>query len=202
MNHSITSFIKKSSVALVLGCALFTGIASATNVYQEDINDHIVNTLIGGDIAKITELLQNEIEINQEIANDGTPLIIAVQNNDIALVKFLIERGADVNKASLQDGNPLINAALNNNIALLEYLHLQGAALNNIVEHDETALISASRAGYFAAVKFLVEQGADVNLAVEITNIFGEQEVRSPLNGAKTKAIADFLIANGAKSVS
>lgn len=144
-------------------------------------------------------LLALGADVNQESQQDGTPLIVAVQSANNELVKYLVSQGADVNQASIRDGNPIINAAQTNNLSMVEYLLAQGANIDDVVEHDETALITASRAGHFRIVKFLVEQGADVNLAVEATTLTGS-ELRTPLSGAKTRAIRDYLLAQGATS--
>jgi ankyrin repeat protein len=188
--------LKLLSVASI--CLLTTAISFA---HDGDMNpsEEAVSILSEGNLTKVELLLNGGININDDLIGDGTPLIIAVQNNKKKLVEYLLGQGADINQKSVQDGSPLIVASLTNNIELVEYLHKQGASIDAVTEYDETALISASRAGNFQIVKFLVEQGADINLAVEAKTLKGS-ELRSPLNGAKTIAIRDYLIANGARS--
>ncbi|NMP32085.1 ankyrin repeat domain-containing protein [Thalassotalea sp. M1531] len=200
MKYSVKDSFHKLKVTAFAATITLAASASFAHSYKDDGNDETARVIAKGKLAQIEQLIDDGLDINQNIGNDGTPLIIAVQSERNDIVKYLVERGADVNKASIQDGNPLINAALTNNVELLDYLHRHGAQLDIIVEHDETALISASRAGNFKAVKFLVEHGADVNLSVLVEKIRGDTELRSPLNGAKTKEIYRYLIANGAES--
>jgi hypothetical protein len=47
-------------------------------------------------------------------------------------------------------------------------------------------------------VKFLVENGADVNLGLQVNTVKGNI-YRSPLNGAKSAKIRDYLLRMGAK---
>lgn len=164
-----------------------------------DAEEKIVRIIECGTLTDVVQMFDNGLDINHDINGDGTPLIIAVRRGDQKLVEQMLNRGADINRESEQDGNPLIVAALRNNLSLVDYLYKQGAEIDAITKYDETALISASRAGHFQIVEYLVENGADVNLAVE-ANVMRGKEWRSPLNGAKTKQIRDFLIANGAKS--
>jgi len=194
-NKSLKAF-KLFSIASA--CLLTTSISFAHDSDMKP-NEAAVSILSEGSLTKVEQLLDSGIDINRDIEGDGTPLIIAVQNANKKLVEYLLEHGADVNRDSIQDGNPLIVASLKNNIELVEYLHKQGANIDAVTEYDETPLISASRAGSFQVVRYLVEQGADINLAVEAKTVKGS-ELRSPLNGAKTIEIRDYLIANGARS--
>lgn len=164
-----------------------------------DEGERIAHTIKKGSMAQINELFEQGLTINQDIEREGTPLILAVQRGNQNLVEHFLSLGADVNLESLTDGNALIVAALENNVNLVEYLHNRGAHIDAITKYDETALISASRAGHFKVVQYLVENGADVNLSV-MANVRGGKELRSPLNGAKTSEIREFLIRHGAKS--
>jgi bla regulator protein BlaR1 len=193
-----TLFRSLKLMSIISICMFTTSIVNANTVDHES-NDKIVRVLSEGNLQKIEKFFDNNLDINHNIDGDGTPLIIAVKNRNITLVKYLLDRGANINKESIKDGNPIIAAALSNNIDMVKYLYQHGADIDAIVEFDETALISASRAGYFKVVKFLVEQGADVNLTVEAKVLKGT-ELRSPLNGAKTSEIREFLINNGARS--
>ncbi len=187
-----------NSLAIALLLAIGSGLTFARASHDNDREEYLVDVIASGDIAQIKGLLDGELDVNQNIEGDGTPLIIAIHNGHTELVEYLVTVGADVNLESLQDGNPLIAAALSNNLALVEYLYEQGAAIDAITQYDETALISASRAGHFQIVEYLVNNGADVNLAVHANVRYGK-ELRSPLNGAKTQKIRDFLLANGAE---
>lgn len=150
------------------------------------------------DYQTVSNMLGNGLDINTEIEGDGSLLIMAIQAGRETLVFNLIDAGADVNQAVAADGNPLINAAITNNVRVAQRLFDEGALVDAIVEHDETALINASRMGHFDMVKFLVENGADVNLGLQVKTIKGNV-YRSPLNGAKTAKIRDYLLKMGAK---
>lgn len=165
---------------------------------DDDPEERIVKILANGDMQQIESLFENGLSLNQNIDGDGTPLIIAAQNRNYELVEYLVDNGADVNLESTQDGNPLIAAALANDLSLVKYLHSHGAKIDAITKYDETALISASRAGHFKIVKYLVENGADVNLGVD-ANVRLGKEWRTPLNGARTEEIRQFLLSSGAK---
>jgi ankyrin repeat protein len=104
---------------------------------------------------------------------------------------------ADVDQSSRGDGNPLIMAAMTNNVAIAQQLLDYGADVNAVVVGDETPLIYASRRGSIEMVELLVAHGADVNLKVK-TGMSDGGVVRSPLNMARTQAVKDFLIAQGA----
>ena len=194
---SLTTPFSKFSLRTIASACLLTAFATLAQPLDKEQSDDLVELIESGQIAKISQVIDHGLDIDQEFEGDGTPLIIAVRNGDKALVEYLVSRGADVNKASIPDGNPLINAAITNNVELLYFLYQHGAKLDDIVEHDETALISASKAGAFQAVKFLVEQGADVNLAVKARTIRGS-ELRSPLSVAKNNEIKAYLLAQGA----
>jgi ankyrin repeat protein len=172
--HNVAEDIKPSQLELLEQ-------AIHTNVYQT-----------------VSNMLGNGLDINTEIEGDGSLLIMAIQAGRETMVYNLIDAGADVNQAVAADGNPLINAAMTNNVRVAQRLFDEGALVDAIVEHDETALINASRMGHFDMVKFLVENGADVNLGLQVKTIKGNV-YRSPLNGAKTAKIRDYLLKMGAK---
>jgi ankyrin repeat protein len=122
---------------------------------------------------------------------------MAIRYNNIDLVKALIELGANVNQPSPGDGNPLIMATKTASIPMLKILLAAGAKINNAVDGDETPLINASFQSDLPLVQYLISEGADVNLAVE-ASIYDGNELRSPLNSARTQEIRDYLLSQGA----
>lgn len=189
------------AAALMLTTSVTFAQITVVEAFDDDASnyeEYIVEVLTKGSIQQAQQLFDEGLGIDQNIESDGTPLIIALQNRHHELVEYLIEQGADANLESTQDGNPLIAAALANDLTMVKYIHAQGADIDAITLYDETALISASRAGHFSVVKYLVENGANVNLGVD-ANVRLGKEWRTPLNGARTEEIRDFLIANGAK---
>lgn len=199
LKNNLSRPVHKIAIAAISGLLMLSANLTLAHSDDFDAEEKIVRVIERGTLTDVVQLFDEGLDINQDINGDGTPLIIAVRRGDQQLVDRMLNMGADINRESEQDGNPLIVAALQNNLSLLDHLYKQGAEIDAITKYDETALISASRAGHFQIVKYLVEKGADVNLAVE-ANVIRGKEWRSPLNGAKTKQIHDFLIANGAKS--
>lgn len=202
ISHKPLNVIANSAAKKILAATIatfFIGFATASVVDFQGVNDkeQLVEILENGDPVQIQELFNGGLQVNQDFEGDGTPLIIAVQNHNRPLVEQLLTMGADVNLESATDGNPLIAASANNNLELVDYLLEQGATIDAITQYDETALITASRAGHFNIVKHLVENGADVNLVVE-ANVLRGKELRTPLNGAKTQQIRDYLLSKGA----
>lgn len=197
------SIFKLNSIFKYVVAAAFvvtTQVALAHSSYgNSDQTEMMVDTIRQGNLVEIKQLFSNGLNVNEDIESDGTPLIIAIQSGNRKAVEYMLDIGADINLESETDGSPLVAAALNNNLELVKFLLNQGAVIDAVTEHDETALISASREGNYEVVKYLVENGADVNLSVEAKVLKGT-ELRSPLNGAKTKQIRDYLIAQGANS--
>ena len=184
----------------LLSLAIFTsGYVSASNIQSEE-TENLISWIKHGQVMKVEQAIAQGFDINRAMPGDGTPLMLAVENGHKQLVHRLIELGADVNRISLQDGNPLIVAAANNRLELVEHLLLAGADVDAIVKYDETALITAARAGHLAMVKLLVNSGADVNLTVEAETVRGV-EIRSPLSGAKTEAVRQYLLQHGATAI-
>ena len=157
----------------------------------------MIDAVAANRISVIKQLIAQGVDIDVAAIGDGTALIMAVRYENIAMVDALLKLGANVNQPSLGDGNPLIMATKTASIPMLEQLLKAGAQINNIVKGDETPLINASHQGDLDVVKFLVENGADVNLAVK-TSGFDGNELRSPLNRAKTNSIRQYLISQGA----
>jgi len=145
----------------------------------------------------IKQLIADGVDIDVAAIGDGTALIMAIHYDNLPMVNALIKLGANVDQPSLGDGNPLIAATKTNNVPVIKLLLAAGANINNAVDGDETPLINASSQGDFALVKLLVSAGADVNLAVQTSDYDGN-EIRTPLNRAKTPQIREFLLSQGA----
>lgn len=185
-----------------IATALIVTASGITQTFAKDLSptqsEVLERAIHNNDYQAVASMLGNGLDINATIEGDGSLLIIAIRAGHETMVYDLIDAGADVNQAVVADGNPLISAAMMNNLSVAQRLFDEGGMVNAIVEHDETALINASRMGHFKMVKWLVENGADVNLGVEVNTLKGSI-YRSPLNGAKTDAIRDYLLGMGAK---
>lgn len=171
--------------------------AKQYSVLSQRTGRQLIAAVSANDIETIRFMQSRGVDIDTPAIGDGTALMIAVKENNRSMVESLIQLGANVNQPSRFDGNPLIVAAMRNNLELAELLIENGADVNAIVTYDETPLINATRRGYLEMTQLLVEKGADVNLAVQ-TGALDGSKLRSPLNMAKTPAVKQYLIANGA----
>jgi len=194
--------MKKLIIIGLMGATMFGATAGIMQSSADELKptdfELLEHAIHENNYQTVSNMLGNGLDINAVIEGDGTLLIMAIQAGHESMVNSLIDAGADVNQAVVADGNPLINAAMKNNVSVAQRLFDEGALVDAIVEHDETALINASRLGHFEMVKFLVENGADVNLGLHVNTLKGNV-YRSPLNGAKTDKIRDYLLNMGAK---
>lgn len=194
--------MNKLIISGVIATALLGAASGITQSFANDLSttqsERLEQAIHSNNYQIIAKMLGIGLDINGTIEGDGSLLIMAIRADHETMVYDLIDAGADVNLAVAADGNPLITAAMMNNLPVAQRLFDEGALVDAIVEHDETALINASRMGHFEMVKFLVENGADVNLGVQV-NTFKGSIYRSPLNGAKSDEIRNYLLKMGAK---
>ncbi len=163
----------------------------------------LVEAVDNGDLADVTELLDEGANVNATVDGDGSPLIVAAREGALAIVTLLLDRGADPNLAVQGDGNPLIMAAREGHTHIVELLLNRGATVDQVVPDDENALIQASAEGHLDVVKLLVARGANVNARVwaEEASERPQGEWRTPLNRAQRaghRAVVAFLISAGA----
>ncbi|MDA8774006.1 ankyrin repeat domain-containing protein, partial [Chlamydiia bacterium] len=97
----------------------------------------------------IDELIQSGLDVN-ELKNDISPLILALNNDDIQTMRKLLDAGADVN-VTASYGKPLINTAViyfESDIVklLLDYGSQTGASLYHESAYDEAVNLSLGAA--------------------------------------------------------
>lgn len=81
--------------------------------------------------------------VNTQMKNGETPLMLAVKNNNIEVVKLLISKGADVNAIDEFGRSALFFAVSKDNIAIAKILINNGADVNIESKLNQTALMLA-----------------------------------------------------------
>jgi bla regulator protein BlaR1 len=161
-------------------------------------SQRMIAAVVNNRLQELHQMVNEGLDIDVAVIGDGTALIMAVQSNKLAMVDGILNLGANVNQPSVGDGNPLIMAARRANLVIIKRLVEAGANVNAEVIGDETPLINASLSGDLEVVRYLVEHGSDVNQAAQ-PSIFDDNEPRTPLGSASTKAVREYLIGRGAK---
>ena len=64
-----------------------------------------------GNIERVTELLNEGVDVDSRYENGSTPLMFAAQNNRLDVAKFLIKKGADINAENKEKITSLMFAA-------------------------------------------------------------------------------------------
>lgn len=120
----------------------------------------------GGD-PMVSLLLAHGAEVNyQSIANDWTPLMIAVAEKHASTAALLIQAGANVNLTNEKGRTALMFAAFYGSVPITEML-LRNGANPNVIPNDKegkTALMAAASKGYTEVVELLLKYNADPNL--------------------------------------
>lgn len=80
------------------------------SVEQHSVNS-LFDTCYEGDVKKVSDLLDQGLDVNTKTNSGSTVLHIAAQNGYLDLVNLLIARGADVNLLTADGWTPLHFAA-------------------------------------------------------------------------------------------
>ncbi len=115
------------------------------------------------DRAKLRELVEHKVDVNQPQVDGMTALHWACYHEDVETAKVLVGAKANVNALNRYDVSPLTLACQNGNDAIVRMLLDAGADANSKVRGDETVLMTASRTGRIGPVQALLAHGAEVN---------------------------------------
>lgn len=111
----------------------------------------------------ISELLQQQVDVNAPQGDGATALHWSVYRNNIEITELLLENGADVNATDDHGVTPLSLASLNGNPSLVGLLVDAGASVNRARNTGETPLMIAAHVGDSEVIEILVSNGAEVN---------------------------------------
>lgn len=129
---------------------------AASCISMKQSQQHFLIAIEQGDVAQLSALLEEDINLNIVFPNGKTPLSMAVEREALHIVKLLLAHGTDVNLPN-EDGTVPLHIVTHPSVAglLLE----QGASLSVADQDGNTPLHLAKNA---AVAKFLLEKGADV----------------------------------------
>lgn len=144
---------------------LLLGLLSwAAPVAGSDNIDELTSACSFGKIEKVTQLLNEGVDVNGRDKAGDTPLTHGVRRDKPAIVGLLLDKAADPN---LKDtvGDPPLLVALKTwkNIGIVKLLLEKGADPNIAGQMGDTPLIEAARWGNTELVTLLLQHGADVN---------------------------------------
>src|SRR6478736_5603392 len=119
----------------------------------------LMRAALDGNTEKVTELIQQKVDINQRDENGRTALMFAVINSHYETVRMLLEYGADVNAKSNKGGTALMAAASVGDLRMVQALLDKGADLHpRLPETNESALTFAVSKGYAEIVRLLSQR--------------------------------------------
>lgn len=111
-----------------------------------------------GNIAVIKKLISSGYDVNQEIEDGFTLLMLAASLGNLEIVKLLVEVGANVNKVDIYGTSPLIYAANKKNWDVFNYL----APLTNS-DIKEIGLLASIFSGELEIIQALIDTGINVD---------------------------------------
>ena len=98
-------------------------------------------------------------QMAQKLANDRTPLDMAIRNQHTEIAELLIAKGTDVNAKSNRGYTPLHEASKNEKTEILELLIAKGADVNAKDDDGDTPLDYAHRRKYTEVAALLRKHG-------------------------------------------
>ncbi len=118
-----------------------------------------------GHIEIVEFLLNHGADIESEIFNGDTPLLVAARyarHGQYETIKTLLEHGAKVNHKDKHGRAALHDAAMYSGKEVINLLISYGADVNARDKHQSTPLHQAAMLNNIEAAKALVEHGADI----------------------------------------
>jgi uncharacterized protein len=128
----------------------------------QQLSERLINLIEEGNIQNIKEIISSGYDINNEIEEGITPLIVAANSGNLEVVKVLVELGANVNQICDDGTTPLSCAIDSGNINLLNYisplvsLEIKKILLLNYIFDEQSEV-----------VELLIQTGIDVDACRE-----------------------------------
>ncbi|XP_067655089.1 ankyrin repeat domain-containing protein 17-like [Haliotis asinina] len=119
----------------------------------------------GGDLQKMTRLLETGALVDAADDFNNTPLTLACQKSDHQAVRLLLDHKTNVNVQNSEGKTPLILACERQNIEIVDTLLKNGSDPNMTDKGGISPLIVACSKGHDQMVHSLLSHNADVNLS-------------------------------------
>lgn len=120
-----------------------------------------------GQFEIIKFLVEAGANLNVQVEEGLTPLIVATGKGYFQIVEYFVSKGANVNLKNNAGISPLHFASAKGHIQIVKLLLAKGAEVNaKLVREDgkgQTPLMFAAASGFDEIVKLLISAGADVN---------------------------------------
>ncbi len=136
-----------------------------------DVNQELVNAIIGKDPDRIRFLIKKGADVNARDSGGFSPLDTAARNRAPSLIEILIDAGGDPNQPDTDGFFPLLHAINRNHVPTVEMLAKKGANLELPNKQGIRPLAWAIGDGKFFAAKALIDSGADVNAQSGYENV-------------------------------
>ena len=166
---------------------------------------------------KIEKLINSGVNINSDIEDGRTALILASFNNNADMVKIMISAKADVNVQDKYGWTSLMYAYRNGNRNIVDMLLDSGADVNMQDQYGKTALMLACEKENKDRVNAILEAGADINVKdyagstvlmkacelnnLELVNIFINAGADVNVHDKKGKTALMIACSKGNKSI-
>ncbi|MEI0485900.1 ankyrin repeat domain-containing protein [Brachyspira intermedia] len=188
----------KKIVLMAVLCTLF----SFNALYPELSKDEkeFVSYIANGNKEEVLDFLNNKkANINLNIMDGITPLMLSIIYKQDEIAKLLIEKGADLNKKEKESGaTPLILSIIYGQYEIAELLIEKGANVNIKDNSGFTALIHAIQREKTDLLKMLIEKKSDVNTKVSFKTDGLYLKDFTSLTFNVDKEVAELLIKAGA----
>jgi ankyrin repeat protein len=141
-----------------------------------------------GSPSDVMREVEQGISLEDQDCWSRTAWLIAIQTGDLAKAKILYDVGANIRARGRCGKPPIFYAVENHHLPMLNWLLKLGADLEETDEFGESPLLNAVESNNLPAVERLLKAGA---------NLSRERHNQTALNSARTREIAEYLLAAG-----
>ncbi|XP_019700064.1 ankyrin-2 isoform X2 [Harpegnathos saltator] len=137
------------------------------NTSQADDTTAFLRAARSGNLEKVVEFLDTDLDINTANSNGLNALHLASKDGHVEIVTELLKRGAKVDAATKKGNTALHIASLAGQSEIVNILIQYGAAVNIQSQNGFTPLYMAAQENHDQVVKLLLSNGANQSLATE-----------------------------------
>ncbi|XP_078037351.1 uncharacterized protein LOC144470273 isoform X2 [Augochlora pura] len=134
---------------------------------QADDTTAFLRAARSGNLEKVVEFLDTDLDINTANSNGLNALHLASKDGHVEIVTELLKRGAKVDAATKKGNTALHIASLAGQEEIVNILIQYGAAVNIQSQNGFTPLYMAAQENHDHVVKVLLSNGANQSLATE-----------------------------------